>query len=863
MITQTDSGVRGQETLTPSTSDGDEHEFLYRISGANEGFSYHARVGGNESDRFKVTVSPKPRIQQVRVHYEYPGYTGIPERESELGAGLSALQGTKVRIEAILNTETELASFEFGAKSQKLESEMISGRDGLSWSWTLEPDDQDFASIMLKHRLGESFEGMKFSVESIPDDPPVVTLLSPTRKKLKMREDDQIIMKYEGLSNVSIEVEVDGQASQDLKELLPERFLDDPKFRWEGEAMVYLGSLMDRFQQARDYRLRLKVADNRPEDLSGPGIGFSEWIEVTLDNKAPSLVTQELFARYQDFRKRIEAAKNDVREGKNAASAASSQLKKELLSEQTQQNLIEGRKKFAAAEKKVEELIESVRDTVDAHRSDELSEVARKLSQARRGLENTPLQDTEGGRRSVLNAAIKEADEALFDLDKIRDGSAKDSSKLGLLARLEELAQKQEQLAKQKVNPDAEDAWQREQKTLSERIRSVLKRSPKATAQALKSESEAAARSADEAKELAQAQLKMQAQAEAPTEDAIKALLQKEQELVAKGAEAALAEARKELDPKANELAQATAQTQKAAEELSFQNAKEALSSLKNASAQEDLVQRQQEIFQSLEAIEKGSLEMALASLQKRQADAAEEFANAVKEIPQAEGWSDEFGKAVRESREGGQNARGAAEKQAKNDGKGAAQRNQESARKLEDAGRSLEELAKKRSQRAAALEEKEESEKELSIPAEPMAQAFQNSKAATNKSSAEQQRGKAQEAAENLRQTARQARQALSEGRSANMPKAAAPQEQVNKQPGEQKQGQGPPAEEPKAEFQEAQPDQGVPPNLAKLGISAQDWEKIKASLSSGAGVSASGAIPEDYRELAKLYFNQLATEQ
>ena len=55
-------------------------------------------------------------------------------------------------------------------------------------------------------------------------------------------------------------------------------------------------------------------------------------------------------------------------------------------------------------------------------------------------------------------------------------------------------------------------------------------------------------------------------------------------------------------------------------------------------------------------------------------------------------------------------------------------------------------------------------------------------------------------------------------------------------------------------------EPDPGVPPELAKLGISAADWEKIKAALSSDVGTGAGAGIPEEYRDLVKGYFQNMA---
>ena len=50
------------------------------------------------------------------------------------------------------------------------------------------------------------------------------------------------------------------------------------------------------------------------------------------------------------------------------------------------------------------------------------------------------------------------------------------------------------------------------------------------------------------------------------------------------------------------------------------------------------------------------------------------------------------------------------------------------------------------------------------------------------------------------------------------------------------------------------------MPPELAKLGISAADWEKIKASLKSEVGGASAIALPDEYRDLVRRYFEEIS---
>ena len=78
---------------------------------------------------------------------------------------------------------------------------------------------------------------------------------------------------------------------------------------------------------------------------------------------------------------------------------------------------------------------------------------------------------------------------------------------------------------------------------------------------------------------------------------------------------------------------------------------------------------------------------------------------------------------------------------------------------------------------------------------------------------------------------------------------------------------GKGEPGEgesdDPQEGDRQAQGDKGIPPQLAKLGITTKDWEKIRATLKTDVSGAAGEVVPEDYRGLVKQYFEQVSKEQ
>jgi hypothetical protein len=84
----------------------------------------------------------------------------------------------------------------------------------------------------------------------------------------------------------------------------------------------------------------------------------------------------------------------------------------------------------------------------------------------------------------------------------------------------------------------------------------------------------------------------------------------------------------------------------------------------------------------------------------------------------------------------------------------------------------------------------------------------------------------------------------------------------QPGQQPG-QPAGEGEPEGEGElAQYAAGTPTTGsdVPPELAKLGVSAKDWEKLKDVLRSDVAGGGGSGIPEEYRGLVKRYFQEVA---
>ncbi|BDS06581.1 hypothetical protein NT6N_16210 [Oceaniferula spumae] len=938
-----ENGEVTEERMAFTGEEDGQHVAVYQLPAASKSFRYRVRAGRDESDAYKVTVWPKPRIAGLEAIYDFPEYTGFARAKNKIQkAGIEAVVGTNIRIEGTANTPVESARFllddqEVG--SSRIDSRASGGT--LNIDFPLSKAQSGVGKIMLKHRLGEEVEVARFPVKALPDEAPKISILTPTQRELKVRRDDQLPITYQvvehiGLQSVEIDLEINGHRVSPMSQVLPTRIKNSKQALWNGESRIYIGGILERHPKAREVKLRLRVKDNRPSDLGGPGIGESETIVLKISRNAESLVRQELRAQESDIREATEKAKRDIQDAAARMDRQKEKVEKGELDKNTKKDLEKAREKLAEAEEKLEELAERMKNSVHAQKAKTVEKAAEKAKEAREAAETLPLNDTPEARKKDMEKAREAAEKAIEDLDKLQRQMEQDREKVEDLAKLNDLAQKEQELARkaeaqarEEANqPDqenkADDQWKNDQKQVQEDLRREVSERPDAKAEASQQQAEQARELAKEARELGEQQKQLAQQADKNKPDdaeakqqqdanALQKQLEKEQKKILEEAKEQLAEAQQNQEKRADQLPEAVAEAKKALDELQKDQPKAAAEAAKKAAenldqlakpeeqakgekadgdenkqagneeAQQageekqgdqaapelkDLAERQEKVAEALEALGEGNNAEAQKALQELQAEAAKELAKDVAAIPDIDGRSPEKNEALDKARQADDHAREAAKQAGEGKQEGAAQRNEAAAEALEKAADALEAEAERLDEQAAEAAKqakgqqgKQAQQKQAPADGKQLADALQKAAEAAQADNAAEAAEAAKEAAEALDQAAQQAMQNMKSGQQPGQnqgePKPGEqPGEQMADQPGEK------PGEQPQEGDPQSQPDPGVPPELAKLGVSAKDWEKLKTMMKSDVAGSGAAGIPEDYRGLVRKYFQEVARE-
>lgn len=304
------------------------------------------------------------------------------------------------------------------------------------------------------------------------------------------------------------------------------------------------------------------------------------------------------------------------------------------------------------------------------------------------------------------------------------------------------------------------------------------------------------------------------------------------------------------------------------------------------------LEDRQKSVNQQLKTIEAGDLEKALTMQEERLAQQAEQLAqqtdalendtqmanqaNAKNRAGQAEGQlhaakqqADRASQQLTQAKQAQELAEQAQRQQSKDSAKTpmapqtkqALSQSQSSQKQAEDrfkaAAKELQQAARELAQQAKKLSpEKMKSE---ALESKDLAESYQDVSKASDSKNNQQASDKATKAADSLQQLAQAALEKLGgKGEQKNQSDEAA---RDAEKMAEQKDSES----KPQLSEGGRTPDMdgsGVPPELAKLGVTFADWARMKGTLQSGSSNQSGDSIPEEYRDLVQRYFRVIAAE-
>ena len=151
-------------------------DFAYQFKEVKRSFEYYAGEQGVESEHYRITVVDKPRVAGLKLTFNYPPYTRLKTQVVDENDGnITAIAGTKVKIEARSNKELETAELVFSDSTRqpaKIKGNVATGEI------LVRKDDSYF--IELRDGSGnQNQDPIEYRITRIDDQSPLVEILEP------------------------------------------------------------------------------------------------------------------------------------------------------------------------------------------------------------------------------------------------------------------------------------------------------------------------------------------------------------------------------------------------------------------------------------------------------------------------------------------------------------------------------------------------------------------------------------------------------------------------------------------------------------------------------------------------------------
>ncbi len=215
LVYSTADGQMVDQTVGMSAAEGSS-QFACQVStgsmGIEQDLTYHLRAGDAVTESFRVTVKDAPAIHVQNVTYQYPTYTGLSDQTVAGQGDLSALEGTRVKIEALANQPIRSAYIELfdptsddpdkPVKSVPMIHEGEIARGQITLALGADRTTPMYSAFQLRFANAEgqrNRQPARYQIEVMPDLPPLVEILSPRRREIELPANRRAMVQVRAL----------------------------------------------------------------------------------------------------------------------------------------------------------------------------------------------------------------------------------------------------------------------------------------------------------------------------------------------------------------------------------------------------------------------------------------------------------------------------------------------------------------------------------------------------------------------------------------------------------------------------------------------------------------------------------------
>lgn len=496
-------------TFIEPAEKGERAKFSLTFPAVGEAFEYRIRSGRALSRHYKVDVIPRPTIEEFRISYQFPAYTGRdPELRTVAGGDIAAVAGTTIKIGAKLDRPVENATIYIDGAPIWVNQQArdTDGKPIVTWEFPITQGLEGIWSVQLEDSAGIRNRPEEFAVRAIADTPPTVRITSPATPELTVKPTEILPIGFVasedfGFSECQLLVKTPEGDLAPIGIDLPTPLADTPD-AWAGQSPLDLRKLD--LSGARAIEVRVRVVDSLPEAQGGPGEAISEAVTILLDRGAKSLLEQTLAGQQAEIQgalweamEKLIAAKN-LAEDKPGALLGQDRPSSVVLLEIQEIGMLTGE-----AEATVRDTAEAVSVTLFKDIAVPLAALAAEhIEPARNAAESIPLTDLEKTRVFKARTMVRQLEESIAELQQILRQLKVEAERSQMTAELGNLEDRKQQLEKVR-DRQTEDALRDNLQEQIDELEKMAKDLMNRSAESLADQFDAAGKTADELAKLA------------------------------------------------------------------------------------------------------------------------------------------------------------------------------------------------------------------------------------------------------------------------------------------------------------------------------------------------------------------------
>lgn len=164
--------------LAGETGEDDVGEFEVVLFGVEDVTEYFVRSSGVQSDLYRIDVEILPYVDRLELVYDFPAYTGLPDRTVDDGGDIAVLRGTRVHLRAFPTIPAPRANL---WRDDALASELTPAEDG-SFTGSFVVEQNGFYHLEMESaRAGLVPASPQYTIDVLNDQPPSLSFTRPGR----------------------------------------------------------------------------------------------------------------------------------------------------------------------------------------------------------------------------------------------------------------------------------------------------------------------------------------------------------------------------------------------------------------------------------------------------------------------------------------------------------------------------------------------------------------------------------------------------------------------------------------------------------------------------------------------------------